>query len=244
MKSFKMLGLFIFILSTLTYQNSHAQFSDEEEEMLQLVNDIRAQYGREPVRLNPYLNQAAYDHSKDMGENNYFSHVGLNGSSFSQRAKDAGYEGSPTGENIAAGNSTAQSTFQQWVNSSGHLNNILNSGSNEMGIGHAQVNGSNYTHYWTQVFGKGDGTLSINEIIDPEIALIYPNPVKTTLHLDLQKGIQEKNDLKLISINGQTVYHKKNSSKQNINIPVSHLPRGIYFLKINEQTQSHKIVKE
>ena len=48
-----------------------------------------------------------------MGENGYFAHVGLDGSQPWERIADAGYSGSTTGENIAAGSGTAEGTFAQ-----------------------------------------------------------------------------------------------------------------------------------
>ena len=67
---------------------------------------------------------------------------------------EAGYGGSATGENIAAGNSTAEATFDQWVNSDGHCRNMMSSNSDEIGIGYARVEGSPYGHYWVQNFGR------------------------------------------------------------------------------------------
>jgi hypothetical protein len=57
-------------------------------------------------------------------------------------------------ENIAAGNSTAQATFEQWRNSSGHNANMLHSNMRTIGIGRAFVAGSPYGWYWTTEFGS------------------------------------------------------------------------------------------
>lgn len=133
-----------------------------EEEVLQLVNAQRAQGancgGQEmppthPLTMNAELREAARLHSLDMAQNNYFDHTGLNGSSFSQRASAAGYRGFPGGENIAAGSSTAQGTFNQWLNSPGHCVNMMRDRFREIGIGHAYDRAGQYGHYWTQVFG-------------------------------------------------------------------------------------------
>lgn len=124
-----------------------------EMQVLDLVNIERAKAGCGPVRADRALRQAAYLHSKDMGDNGYFSHTGRDGSSFSQRARRAGYTGSPRGENIAAGYTSPSSVMNGWMNSSGHRNNILNCNSNELGVGYYWVN-KGYRHYWTQVFGR------------------------------------------------------------------------------------------
>jgi len=221
----------------------HSQ-TTEEQDMLNLVNQLRQDNGLQILRLNTSLNQAAKDHSSDMANNNYFSHTGLNDSSFSQRAIAAGYKGFPRGENIAAGNSSVTATFNQWVNSSGHLNNMLNSGSNEMGIGHAYNSNAKYGHYWTQIFGKGDQTLSDDDFTNTNKMEIYPNPVKAKVSIEIKNGNETEFNLKLITVTGQIVYQK---SKKLINglitIDIKDLTSGIYFLNIQNVVSGHKIMK-
>jgi uncharacterized protein YkwD len=101
--------------------------------------------------MDPALRTAARLHSEDMAAEGYFSHTGRDGSSPWSRIAAAGYTAQPTGENIAAGNSTAQATFEQWRNSDGHCRNMISTSSNEIGIGYAP--GGGYGHYWTQTFG-------------------------------------------------------------------------------------------
>lgn len=136
--------------------------AQSEDDLLVLLNEQRAVGGNcggvamapaGPLTMQPQLRKAARLHSQDMGENNYFSHQGLDGSSFSSRASRAGYRGSAGGENIAAGGNSAQGTFTQWMNSPGHCQNMLSGRYREIGIGHAYVPRSQYGHYWTQVFG-------------------------------------------------------------------------------------------
>jgi len=245
MKSLTGYGIVLTIFLFSISQNGYTQNNNdaEMEEMLRLVNEIRTQNGAQPLRLNIYLNDAAYKHSKDMGENNYFDHTGLNGSSFSERAIASGYQGSPRSENIAAGNAKTQATFQQWVNSSGHLNNMLNSGHNEMGIGHATVNGSTYTHYWTQIFGKGDENLSVTDHIIEQNTTIYPNPVKDILHISFQNKNPETTDLKITSMTGQVVYQKDTSLNTDLTLNLNYLPKGIYFLTF-QNFKAKKIIKQ
>ncbi|MEM7798421.1 MAG: CAP domain-containing protein [Chloroflexota bacterium] len=133
---------------------SEDPFSTEFElEVIRLVNEERAEAGCNPVTAEPALRLAAYSHSKDMGDNLYFSHTGLNGSRFWDRAEDAGYTGFASGENIAAGYGSPASVMNAWMNSDGHRNNILNCRHTEIGVGH-YVAGQGYNNYWTQVFGR------------------------------------------------------------------------------------------
>lgn len=130
--------------------------------MVGLVNRLRAQGARcgtrsydpaGPVEMNNELRNAARAHSTDMADNDYFAHASQDGRSPWERISAAGYRGQGVGENIAAGNSTAQATFDQWLNSPGHCSNMMNPSANEMGVGFA-VGSARYGSYWTQVFGR------------------------------------------------------------------------------------------
>jgi hypothetical protein len=124
----------------------------EEQSFLTILNNYRAENGRAPLTACKSLNRAAQGHSEDMRDNNYFSHTGLNGSTFSQRASLACYKSFATAENIAAGNSTGSATFDQWKNSPGHNTNMLGSNHKVIGIGRA-TGGGQYGVYWTTKFG-------------------------------------------------------------------------------------------
>ena len=58
------------------------------------------------------------------------------------------------GENIAAGSATPETVVKQWMNSPGHRANILNSDYEELGVGYAYKSGSEYGHYWVQMFRR------------------------------------------------------------------------------------------
>ncbi|MEV7859913.1 sigma-70 family RNA polymerase sigma factor [Streptomyces hirsutus] len=117
-------------------------------QVLALTNTERAAAGCSPVTLDNRLNKAAQLHSEDMSANDYFSHTGQNGSSFVDRVTAQGHP-SPGAENIARGQSSAESVMEAWMNSEGHRANILNCSLTTMGVG---VVTSDWT--WTQVFGR------------------------------------------------------------------------------------------
>lgn len=140
-----------------------ADWAQLENEMVPLVNAQRAQGancgGQQmppvgPLTMNPELRVAAQLHSQDMAEQNYFDHTSLDGRSPWQRMSAAGYRGQAGGENIAAGNATAQATFTQWLNSPGHCRNMMSGNFSEIGVGYAFGANSQYRHYWTQTFGR------------------------------------------------------------------------------------------
>ena len=89
-----------------------------------------------------------------MAANDYFSHVSQNGATFVDRIEAEGYP-RPRSENIAAGNSTAAATMDQWMNSAGHRANILDCTAKDMGLGVASNPSSTFGTYWTQDFGLG-----------------------------------------------------------------------------------------
>ena len=134
---------------------------------------------RAPLKFVSILTGVADEHSESMAIWDYFSHCDFHtGMSSSQRVTAAGYIWDFVGENVAAGNSTPAATMAQWMNSSPHRANILNSGFRELGAGYFQQIGdlgnidydansdcdcvdtgescsfNALTHYWTQVFGR------------------------------------------------------------------------------------------
>jgi uncharacterized protein YkwD len=126
----------------------------EERAFLTLINDYRRQNGLSALTLVRALGGAAEHHSVDMATYNYFSHTLKNGTSWSQNLKDHGYSyNTYRGENIAAGNSAAQATFNQWKNSSAHRANMLSKNFKAIGIGRAYKSTSTYKWYWTTTFG-------------------------------------------------------------------------------------------
>lgn len=95
------------------------------------------------------LAKAALDHSNDMQLNDYFSHTGLDGSTFSERTISAGFDGSPLGENIANGYSSEEAVVQAWMESAGHCLNIMNGNATHIGVAK-----SNNGNYWTMILGR------------------------------------------------------------------------------------------
>lgn len=134
-----------------------------ENQVLTLVNQKRAAgatcggVAKPPVAAltsNAKLRCAARFHSRDMGNKNFFSHTGSNGSTFVNRIDNAGYVWTAAGENIAAGQTTASAVVSGWMASTGHCNNIMNGNFKNLGVGYSYKSTATYKHYWTQDFGK------------------------------------------------------------------------------------------
>ncbi|MDF1814179.1 MAG: CAP domain-containing protein [Verrucomicrobiales bacterium] len=149
-----LLASFVSLLfsSMVSAQQGAGVTGTDAQQLLQLVNQARAQNGAGPLTYNGKLNNAAQGHSADMAARNYFSHNARQpaprGVGMGERATAAGYDWSAIAENIANGQTTVQAVFTSWMNSEGHRGNILNPVYTEMGIGRVG-------NLWTQMFGKG-----------------------------------------------------------------------------------------
>lgn len=86
-----------------------------------------------PVQWNELLADAAQNHSDDMADNDFFSHTGSDGSSFSERIARTVYAGVPMGENIHSGSYTSESAVNSWLDSPGHCAIIMNPDAAEIG---------------------------------------------------------------------------------------------------------------
>lgn len=124
-----------------------ASVTQFEQEVIRLVNEIRAQNGLNALTYDWELARVARYKSQDMKDNRYFAHNSpVYGTPF-QMIKNFGISFRSAGENIARGYTTPQAVVDGWMNSSGHRANILNANYTHIGVGY--VAGG---HYWTQMF--------------------------------------------------------------------------------------------
>lgn len=134
----------------LTQEEQIAQW---EQDVFELVNEIRVENGLKEFVYNETLAQTARAHSEDMLERGFFAHENPDGETPSDRMTAAGIHWSRAAENIAAGYKTPEAVVEGWMNSPGHRANILGE-CEEMGVGLAISQDSNdtYGYYWTQNF--------------------------------------------------------------------------------------------
>lgn len=116
--------------------------------IIELVNAERAKAGLAPLSLNTTASSAALTRAKETVS--VFSHTRPDGRNFSTALTEAGISYSFCGENIAYGQTTPEQVMNDWMNSSGHRANILQSNFSQIGIGH-YISG-NGTQYWVQLF--------------------------------------------------------------------------------------------
>src|SRR5699024_11965582 len=73
-----------------------------EQQIFEITNVHRHMYGRDQLQWENQARDVAFSHSKDMAENDYFSHNSLDGQGLQERlaVKEISYV--TAGENIAA----------------------------------------------------------------------------------------------------------------------------------------------
>lgn len=118
-----------------------------EDEILDLVNEHRAELNLPPLKLVSVISKAAQQHSEDMADRKVpFGHSGFDARIDKILAKTGGMA---AGENVAYGSRTAIDVVKMWLNSKGHRKNIEGN-FNLTGIGVAK--NSSGTIYFTQIF--------------------------------------------------------------------------------------------
>jgi len=137
--------------------------SDADKDMLTQVNEAKSRArncgsvnypATTALSWHCTLEDVAYEHNRDMGDHNFFSHTGSDGLGSADRVTNAGYDWSAVGENIAAGQQTNDAVMSAWLDSPGHCANIMHSSYTEIGAASYSVDGSDFPIYWTQVFAR------------------------------------------------------------------------------------------
>lgn len=121
-----------------------------ERQVIDLTNQERAKNGLPALKANWQLSRVARYKSRDMANNNYFSHQSPTYGSPFDMMRDFNVSYRRAAENIAAGQRTPAEVVDGWMNSPGHRKNILDPNLNQIGVGYAE--GGSYGVYWTQMF--------------------------------------------------------------------------------------------
>ena len=131
---------------------AHRQYRWAKPEMqtfAEMLNTQRCLVGLRPLLLAERLSEAAYGHSEEMINLNYFAHespVAKNKSPW-DRARNAKFEGSAAGENIFAGSEAPAEAYGGWWSSDGHRFIMFADGVNALGVGR-------YARDWTMMTGN------------------------------------------------------------------------------------------
>jgi uncharacterized protein YkwD len=117
----------------------------EEKEIYELSNVIRVSYDLNPVEWDDDTSEVAFLHSKDMADQNYFSHKSKDGRTLSDRLEEGNVTFLQAGENIAANYTDGIAAVHGWMNSEGHRKALLNKEYTHLGVGV-------FKKYYTQNF--------------------------------------------------------------------------------------------
>lgn len=126
---------------------TNSALSQFEQQVVTLTNQERAKHGLPELKVDLQLSKVARAKSKDMSDNNYFSHTSPTYGSPFDMMKQYGVTYRSAGENIAKGQRSPAEVVNAWMNSEGHRANILNESFTHIGVGYVE-NGN----YWTQQF--------------------------------------------------------------------------------------------
>ena len=133
-----------------------AEYPSMVLELYQLMNEERAKVNAPPLELSPVLTRVAQEHSDEMAKHNFFGHESLNGLTFVNRIRNAGYRFTSAAENLFAGNGPyddAAYVINTWLRSTSHRENMLDPVYTEVGIGYRANPDSTYGAYFTADFG-------------------------------------------------------------------------------------------
>jgi uncharacterized protein YkwD len=129
----------------------------QAQDILKLVNDARTAEGICPLTMNDQLVAAAQRHANDMKNGDFLDHTGSDGTTVGNRVSDTGYAYVVVGENILSRTTlNASGAFNQWWNSPGHHDNMMNSGFTEVGIAWAGPSATG-KYYYVMVLASRNG---------------------------------------------------------------------------------------
>lgn len=152
-------------LPPMTIDNAQTDNPTEENLAMQMVNDLRQRIGGiNCLVVNETLRTAAYEHSKDMHDNNFFDFTNpttLN--STQKRAQAAGYTG-VVGVSITAGANGIRDSAAEAIahirSSRSNYFNLITAQYEEIGIGWYSGT-QNFQDYWTIALGAEGGTSAV-----------------------------------------------------------------------------------
>jgi uncharacterized protein YkwD len=161
--------IFVVAFLFITFPST-AEFSTvTSNRIIELTNESRQQEGYSVLIRSSKLDASAMAKARHMIENNYFAHDCPNdGTTPWEFFKDADYNYTFAGENLAMNFSEAEEAMQAWLDSPSHRANVMNNNYSEIGV--AVLIGEIDGHQTTLVvqhFGKTFFSPGTNEFTKP-----------------------------------------------------------------------------
>lgn len=154
------------------------------QDIINLTNVQRQQYGLPVLKENSLLDKAAEDKAKNMFAENYWAHFSPSGKSPWVWFRQEGYDYIYAGENLARGFTTSKDTMDAWMASKmGHRENILGSNYQEIGIAVEDgiLNGEKTTLV-VQLFGTPTGAIATKpEVGESGATTVADNKIATNI---------------------------------------------------------------
>ncbi len=134
---------------------SQARQSAIMQRIVELINQRRREARLAPLAVHHTLTTCAQQYSGVQANQGGINHTGPDGSNPGQRLTRCGYRWRHYGENLAAGQVSAEEVVAAWMASPGHRRNILNAKVREIGIGHSHRAGdpNHYYDYYVMAVG-------------------------------------------------------------------------------------------
>jgi uncharacterized protein YkwD len=149
------------VLATLPATDALADVERVRREVVERANTARARSRRcgsravgpaGPLRVSTALERAARLHARDMAARGAAAHTGSDGSQPGDRVTRTGYRWRLVGENVAAGQTSAEQVVRDWLASPGHCENLMDPRFRETGVAFVVDTASVSAVYWVQVF--------------------------------------------------------------------------------------------
>lgn len=111
-------------LKSYNQYNETVILNEDEQEILDLINNIRVNNGLAKLKINSKLQAVAKLKAEDIINNEYFSHTSPTYGTPFNMMNMYGIEYKTAGENLA-GNITSEKACEAWMNSESHKSNIM-----------------------------------------------------------------------------------------------------------------------
>lgn len=123
-----------------------------EARIISEINEVRKEKDLPILEEDEILNEVARDYSRQMLQEDFFSHFGPSGRTVADRVEAAGVRFRWVGENLAMTeniNQPADGLVQDWMDSPSHRKNIVDENYHRTGVG---IWKEEDRYYFTQVF--------------------------------------------------------------------------------------------
>ncbi|WP_174733805.1 CAP domain-containing protein [Mesobacillus harenae] len=122
-----------------------------ELQIFDITNVMRIRHGLNKLSWDEKTSEAAYGHSKEMYDLEYFSHTSETFGTLADRLKTANVFYRVAGENIAANYTDGPAVVEGWLNSKGHRDALLNSAFTHIGVGvYRKHYTQNFIEHWEE----------------------------------------------------------------------------------------------